>query len=51
MRSEDMLDVLYAVREYLEAREDVRADDPSQGNQAMLLKRDLNEVIRELGGE
>lgn len=51
MRDEDILDTLYSIREYLDADADISAEDPEQGNKAMLLMRDLDAVIRSLGGE
>lgn len=49
MRPEDMLDVLYEIREYLEREYDVIGDDVP--NTPMRLGTELSEVIRSLGGE
>lgn len=51
MRDEDILDVLYAIREYLEGEYDVVGEPADIPNAPMKLGRDLNEVIRSLGGE
>lgn len=51
MRPEDMLDVLYEIREYLEREYDVIGDAGDVPNTPMRLGTELSEVIRSLGGE